>query len=194
MTGALPSDTVKNPKLSTYLVLSARSYPTEDPQCSTHVHGSINTVTICPKQPNEPQNDKLEEEEEKDNPENIHVNPSTPPDPSVSFITKKSSNSIHFSNRSDWFPNHPTPNVCTKREMTTWMAFGGNTRDLGSFGEETNEITDLYQILEEVLLTARGDGVAGLKRCRRDPSGSGVRDLVTASGRGRLNEDLKSST
>ncbi|GKD05507.1 MAK10-like protein [Tanacetum coccineum] len=82
MTGALPSDTVKNPKLSTYLVLSARSYPTEDPQCSTHVHGSINTVTICPKQPNEPQNDKPEEEEEKDNPENIHVNPPTPPDPS----------------------------------------------------------------------------------------------------------------
>ncbi|GJY62976.1 MAK10-like protein [Tanacetum coccineum] len=29
------------------------------------------------------------EEEEKDNPENIHVNPSTPPDPSVSFITEK---------------------------------------------------------------------------------------------------------
>nr|GEU84241.1 retrotransposon Orf1 [Tanacetum cinerariifolium] len=27
--------------------------------------------------------------EEKDNPENIHVNPSVPPDPSISFITKK---------------------------------------------------------------------------------------------------------
>ncbi|GJU93534.1 MAK10-like protein, partial [Tanacetum coccineum] len=39
--GALPSDTVKNPKLSTSPVLSARSYPTMDPQCSTHVHGSI---------------------------------------------------------------------------------------------------------------------------------------------------------
>ncbi|GJV69680.1 hypothetical protein Tco_1485189 [Tanacetum coccineum] len=39
--GALPSDTVKNPKLnvnSTTSVLSARSYPTEDPQCSTHIH------------------------------------------------------------------------------------------------------------------------------------------------------------
>ncbi|GKD55872.1 hypothetical protein Tco_1289259 [Tanacetum coccineum] len=37
MTGALPSDTVKNMKLSdnTYLVLSARSYPTRDPQCSS---------------------------------------------------------------------------------------------------------------------------------------------------------------
>ncbi|GJU49875.1 MAK10-like protein [Tanacetum coccineum] len=54
--GALPSDTVKNPKLSASLVLSAQ---------------------------------KENEEEEKDNPENIHVNPSTPPDPSVAFITKK---------------------------------------------------------------------------------------------------------
>ncbi|GJW38494.1 hypothetical protein Tco_0064339 [Tanacetum coccineum] len=56
--GALPSDTVKNPKLSTSLVLSARSYPTMDPQS------------------------KENEEEEKDSLENIHVNPSTPPDPS----------------------------------------------------------------------------------------------------------------
>ncbi|GJQ96998.1 hypothetical protein Tco_0008137 [Tanacetum coccineum] len=29
--------------------------------------------------------------------------------------------------------------------FSTWMAFGGNTRDLGSFGEETDEITDLHQ-------------------------------------------------
>ncbi|GKC66003.1 hypothetical protein Tco_1098601 [Tanacetum coccineum] len=50
--GVLPSDTGKNQKLnisSTTLVLSARSYPTEDPQCSTHTHGSINTITIHPK-------------------------------------------------------------------------------------------------------------------------------------------------
>ncbi|GJV17447.1 hypothetical protein Tco_1362770 [Tanacetum coccineum] len=67
--GTIPSDTVKNPKLSTSPVLSARSYPTEDPQCSTYVHEN--------------------EEEDKDNSENIHVNPSTPPDPSVSFITEK---------------------------------------------------------------------------------------------------------
>ncbi|GJW64177.1 hypothetical protein Tco_0116061 [Tanacetum coccineum] len=41
ITGALSSDTVKNPKLnvnSTSPVLSARSYPTEDPQCSTRIH------------------------------------------------------------------------------------------------------------------------------------------------------------
>ncbi|GKD07140.1 hypothetical protein Tco_1186825 [Tanacetum coccineum] len=74
------------------------------------------------------------------------------------------------------------------------MAFGGNTRDLGSFGEETNKITDLHQIHEEVLFTECGDGVAGIKRRRRDLSSDGVRDLATASGRGRLKEDLESST
>ncbi|GJZ26811.1 MAK10-like protein [Tanacetum coccineum] len=42
--GALPSDTVKNPKLSTSLVLSARSYPTIDPQCSSHPSTSINAI------------------------------------------------------------------------------------------------------------------------------------------------------
>ncbi|GKF79947.1 hypothetical protein Tco_0235515 [Tanacetum coccineum] len=78
--------------------------------------------------------------------------------------------------------------------FSTWMVFGGNTRDLGSFREETDEITDLHQILEEVLLTGRGDGVTGIKRRRRDPSIDNVRDLETASGRGQLNEDLESST
>ncbi|GJY37897.1 zinc finger, CCHC-type containing protein [Tanacetum coccineum] len=78
--------------------------------------------------------------------------------------------------------------------FNTWMAFGENTRDLGSFGEETNEITDLHQILEEVLLLEGGDDVASIKRRRRDPSSDGVRDLVTVLGRSRLNEDLESST
>ncbi|GJY37290.1 hypothetical protein Tco_0422668 [Tanacetum coccineum] len=38
--GALPSDTDKNPKLSAPPVLSTRSYPNMDPQCSNHVQGS----------------------------------------------------------------------------------------------------------------------------------------------------------
>ncbi|GJT17380.1 hypothetical protein Tco_0876086 [Tanacetum coccineum] len=78
--------------------------------------------------------------------------------------------------------------------FSTWMAFGGNTLDLGSFGEETDKITDLHQIHEEILFTERGHGVAGIKRHRRDLSSDGVRDLVTVSGRGRLKEDLESST
>ncbi|GJT27108.1 retrovirus-related pol polyprotein from transposon TNT 1-94 [Tanacetum coccineum] len=53
MAGALPSDTVKNPKLNvntTTSVLSARSYPIIDPQCSSHSSTSINTVKTCSKE------------------------------------------------------------------------------------------------------------------------------------------------
>ncbi|GKA75529.1 hypothetical protein Tco_0781907 [Tanacetum coccineum] len=78
--------------------------------------------------------------------------------------------------------------------FSTWMAFGENTHDLGSFGEETDKITDLHQFHEEILFSERGDGVTGINRCRRDPSSDGFKDLVMASGHGRLNEDLESST
>ncbi|GJY67858.1 hypothetical protein Tco_0470840 [Tanacetum coccineum] len=67
------------------------------------------------------------------------------------------------------------PQITKHEVFSTWMAFGGNTHDLGSFGEETDEITDLHQILEEVLLTERGDDVAGIKRSCRDPSSDSVR-------------------
>ncbi|GKC38062.1 hypothetical protein Tco_1050446 [Tanacetum coccineum] len=89
--GALPRDTVKNLKLnvnSTSLVLFARSYPIEDPQCLTQIHSSINTIAI---HQGNPHNDKPEEEEQEENDdlENININPSPPSDPSVSFITEK---------------------------------------------------------------------------------------------------------
>ncbi|GJX02906.1 MAK10-like protein [Tanacetum coccineum] len=50
--GALPSDTVKNPKLSTSPVLSARSYPTIDPQCSSHPSTLINAIKAHSKEAN----------------------------------------------------------------------------------------------------------------------------------------------
>ncbi|GJX50885.1 hypothetical protein Tco_0277730 [Tanacetum coccineum] len=89
--GALLGDTVKNLKLSTSLVLSARSYPNMDPQCSNHVQGSINSIIIHFEKQNDSYDEKVKEnkEEEKDSLENIHVNPSIPPDPSIAFITKK---------------------------------------------------------------------------------------------------------
>ncbi|GJS90798.1 MAK10-like protein [Tanacetum coccineum] len=53
--GALPSDTVKNPKLNgntTTSVLYARSYPTVDLQCSSHPYTSINSIKTCSKEAN----------------------------------------------------------------------------------------------------------------------------------------------
>ncbi|GKA89843.1 hypothetical protein Tco_0811655 [Tanacetum coccineum] len=89
--GALPIDMVKNPKLSASPVLFALSYPNMDPQCSNHVQGSINAITIHSEKQSVSYDEKVKENEEegKDSLENIHVNPSTPPDQSVAFITKK---------------------------------------------------------------------------------------------------------
>nr|GEW23968.1 hypothetical protein [Tanacetum cinerariifolium] len=42
--------------------------------------------------------------------------------------------------------------------------------------------------------TLAGDGVASIKRCRRDQYSDGVRILATALGRGRLKKDIESST
>ncbi|GKE29711.1 hypothetical protein Tco_1445095 [Tanacetum coccineum] len=123
ITGALPTDTVKNPKLnvnSTSPVLSTRFYPTEDPQCSTRIHSSINTVTICPKRQGESQNNKPKEEERegKDNPKNINTNPFSKPDPSVSFITKKVRKLNSFFESLDLVPSRPTQNLFARNGMT----------------------------------------------------------------------------
>ncbi|GJZ71409.1 MAK10-like protein [Tanacetum coccineum] len=60
--GTLPSDTVKNPKLGTHPVSSARSYPIIDHQCSSHPSTSINAIKahfndaiVEPQQPEEPE-------------------------------------------------------------------------------------------------------------------------------------------
>ncbi|GKD55229.1 hypothetical protein Tco_1288616 [Tanacetum coccineum] len=49
---ALPSNTVKNPKLSASLVLSASSYLSIDPQCSSHPSTSINAIKAHSKEAN----------------------------------------------------------------------------------------------------------------------------------------------
>ncbi|GKB75647.1 hypothetical protein Tco_0942542 [Tanacetum coccineum] len=116
--GTLPSKTVNNLKLSTYLVLSARSYPTEDPQCSTQTHGSINAITIHTEQQSASYNNgEKENKKEEDNPENIHVDPPTPPDPSVTFITEKvlKFNSF-FESLGLVPPSSNTELICTKEE------------------------------------------------------------------------------
>ncbi|GJT53742.1 UBN2 domain-containing protein [Tanacetum coccineum] len=78
--------------------------------------------------------------------------------------------------------------------FSTWMAFGGNTRDLGTFGEETDEITDLHQDSPRILFSERGDGVTSIKQRRRNLFGDGVWILATASQCSRLKVDLEPST
>nr|GEU79507.1 MAK10-like protein [Tanacetum cinerariifolium] len=95
--GTLPSDMVKKMKLGTHPVLSACSYLTMDPYCSMQIHTSINAITIQPKQKSDSHDDITKEngEEERDSPE-IHSNSSTPPDPSISFLTEKEDGDVMF--------------------------------------------------------------------------------------------------
>ncbi|GJT02471.1 hypothetical protein Tco_0823640 [Tanacetum coccineum] len=78
--------------------------------------------------------------------------------------------------------------------LSTWKAFGGNTCDLGSFGEETDKITTLHQEPRRIVHSEPGDGVTSIKRRRQDIHGVDVRDLAMASRRSRLKVDLESST
>ncbi|GJX09180.1 hypothetical protein Tco_0199039 [Tanacetum coccineum] len=77
--------------------------------------------------------------------------------------------------------------------FSIWKAFEGNTRDLGSFGEETDKTTDLHQNLLKIMLTERGDGVASIKRRRHDLRSDGVNTLVTPSEHGRPKGTLEDS-
>ncbi|GJX26425.1 zinc finger, CCHC-type containing protein [Tanacetum coccineum] len=61
ITGALRRDTVKNQKLNvnfTSPVLSAHSYPTNDPQSSSNTLNSVNAIKTCSKETNHSQKDQ----------------------------------------------------------------------------------------------------------------------------------------
>ncbi|GJT32184.1 MAK10-like protein [Tanacetum coccineum] len=63
LVGSLPSDTVKNLKLninSTTSFLSTRSYPTIDPQCSSHPSTLINAIKTCSTEANISQTSQLQ--------------------------------------------------------------------------------------------------------------------------------------
>nr|GEU70389.1 hypothetical protein [Tanacetum cinerariifolium] len=84
--------------------------------------------------------------------------------------------------------------VYMEKVFRTWMVFGGNTRDLGSFRKETDKTTTLHKEPCRNIHSEPGDGVATIKRRRHDIHGDGVKDLAMASGRGRLKADLEPST
>ncbi|GJV23665.1 MAK10-like protein [Tanacetum coccineum] len=115
--GTLPSDMVKNPKLGTHLVLSARSYPTMDPQCSTQIHSSINAITIHPKQQSDSHDRTEDNEEEKRGSSENHPNSPTPPNPSISFVTEKVLKFNSLFESLGLVPSSPNAElVCTKEE------------------------------------------------------------------------------
>ncbi|GJV15712.1 hypothetical protein Tco_1361035 [Tanacetum coccineum] len=58
--------------------------------------------------------------------------------------------------------------------FSIWKAFGGNTPHLGSFGEETDKITDQCQDSLIFVLIEPGDGVTNSTRRRHNPLSDGV--------------------
>ncbi|GKD57868.1 hypothetical protein Tco_1291255 [Tanacetum coccineum] len=110
--------TINQIKKDWYHDLFARSYPTEDPQCSTQTHGSINAITVHTEQQSASYNNREKEnKKEEDNPENIYIDPSTPPDPSVTFITEKVLKFNSFFELLRLVPlSSNTELICTKEE------------------------------------------------------------------------------
>ncbi|GJW67417.1 hypothetical protein Tco_0121841 [Tanacetum coccineum] len=77
-------------------------------------------------------------------------------------------------------------------KQSTWMAFGGNTRDLGSFGKETDEITTLHQSRRKKC----AQWLETSSKILVTPSelaSDGVKLFETASERNRLNKALEDS-
>ncbi|GJT03759.1 hypothetical protein Tco_0838221 [Tanacetum coccineum] len=137
--GTLPSDTVKNPKLSALPVLSAHSYPTTIPQCSTQIHGSINAITVQPMQQSDSHNDKTKdnEEEEKDSTEN---NQPILPYPLISFITEKVLKFNSLFESLGLVPSSPSAElVCPKAEDGNVMFIKIIPKDDNSYEEEMQE-------------------------------------------------------
>ncbi|GJZ71178.1 hypothetical protein Tco_0635029 [Tanacetum coccineum] len=177
LAGSLPSNTVKNPKLNTSLVLSAHSYPTIDPQCSSHPSTSVinmkkdhETPLLVGRGFLATANAVIDCRMAK-----IVVGEGI----TRSVFSVKGVNlgeeevpywtTLGKGRKAHLLEDKQIPSVGVFDEVfRTWMAFGGNT--------------------------LVGDDVAGIKRCRRDLYIDGIRNLATASGRGRLKVDLKSST
>ncbi|GKE70334.1 hypothetical protein Tco_1528406 [Tanacetum coccineum] len=115
-----------------------------DPQCSNHIQGSINAATIHSEKQSNSYDEKAKEneEEEKDSPENIHVNPSTPPDPSVAFITEKVLKFNSFFESLGLVPqSSDTKVVCTK---------GGDEEGSTTTKEVGVEYFDIFPTMSEL--------------------------------------------
>ncbi|GJV48622.1 hypothetical protein Tco_1438834 [Tanacetum coccineum] len=153
--GTLPRDTVKNLKLGTHPVLSARSYPTMDPKCSKQVHSSINTITIHPKQQSDSRDDKTEKnEEEMRNSLENHSNTSIPPDPSIALITEKVLKFNSLFESLELVP--PSPNVelvCTKEEDGDVMFIEIIPKDDNSYKEEPGPVAQEVEYFD-IFLTS----------------------------------------
>ncbi|GJZ81293.1 hypothetical protein Tco_0646287 [Tanacetum coccineum] len=156
-----PHDTqycMEDPEQAFVEYASSRTDEARDPQCSTQTYGSINAVTIHTEQQSASYDDEENEnKEEEDNPENIHVNPPTPPDPSVTFITEKvlKFNSF-FESLGLVPPSSNTELICTKEEDDDVMFIeivpkdGNSRKEEPKAGEQEVEYFNIFSTRSEL--------------------------------------------
>ncbi|GKC14463.1 hypothetical protein Tco_1011245 [Tanacetum coccineum] len=75
-----------------------------------------------------------------------------------------------------------------------YLAFGGNTCNLGSFGEETDKTTNQHQDSSRFEVSAAGDGVTIYTRRHHTSSVDGVTTFLDGVSPYWLNSDLEDST
>ncbi|GJW38155.1 hypothetical protein Tco_0064000 [Tanacetum coccineum] len=80
-------------------------------------------------------------------------------------------------------------------EVPQTLEYKGGQLNVAPMLEESNgTLKVMKERLTQKSHPLAGDGVAGIKRRRRNLSSDDVRNMATVSGRGRLKEDLESST
>ncbi|GJX53809.1 hypothetical protein Tco_0282178 [Tanacetum coccineum] len=67
--------------------------------------------------------------------------------------------------------------------FSIWKAFGGNTRDLGSFGKETDETTDLHQHCSRISPQKLETASQITRKAFTNPTTTTSQDMATASSR-----------
>nr|GEX56574.1 hypothetical protein [Tanacetum cinerariifolium] len=84
--------------------------------------------------------------------------------------------------------------VQAMKVFSMWMAFEGNTRDLVTFGEETDKITKQNQDSSIFKVLEPGDSVTIYTRRYHTSSSDGVTTSLDGVSPHRLNLDLEDST
>ncbi|GJY49990.1 hypothetical protein Tco_0439946 [Tanacetum coccineum] len=155
MTMSIPSQdeplTNRHVSTSSYLTNSAR-------QCQPISWVRINARPNSTLATGESHNDKPKEneEEEKDSPKNIHVNPSVPPDLSILFITKKVLKLNSFSIARVGSPSSIHELVCTKGDDGDVMFIKivktneDSYKEEPEFGEQEVEYFDIFPTRSEL--------------------------------------------
>ncbi|GJZ03925.1 hypothetical protein Tco_0537200 [Tanacetum coccineum] len=97
-------------------------------------------------------------------------------------ISQRMAPSHHDGRKAHLLEDKQIPSVGVFDEVfSIWKAFGGNTRDLGSFGEETDKTTDLHQHLSRISTQRLETASQNTRDAVTIPTMTGSQHFTTAS-------------